>query len=182
MRAEMNNKEEKMVEQKPQSPTHFTHGVLPVLMASLISGLAGAISQKNLQNGGRNPYLLSSELCVASVISLSTSLLFSADGKRIQSHGFFDQWTVYTLIPVFTNAVGGIVVGLVTKYAGSVRKGFALIFGMVLTGVAQSIHDGVALSISQIIGGIIAALSLWLHATNPYVKDAGKAGKRQKQD
>lgn len=39
------------------SSRHFTHGVLPVLIASFISGLAGAISQKNLQNDGRNPYL-----------------------------------------------------------------------------------------------------------------------------
>mmetsp|Transcript_14246 Transcript_14246/g.21583 ORF Transcript_14246/g.21583 Transcript_14246/m.21583 type:complete len:338 (-) Transcript_14246:655-1668(-) len=164
-------------ERKPQSSSHFSHGVLPVLMASFISGLAGAISQKNLQNGGRNPYLFSSELCIASVLSLSVSLLFSPDGERIKSNGFFDQWTMHTLIPVFTNAIGGIVVGLVTKYAGSVRKGFALIFGMVLTGVAQSINDGLPLSLSQVVGGVLAGLSLWLHATNPY-----KEAKSQKQD
>ncbi len=175
-----------IMEEKQQSAqrssNHFTHGVVPVLMASFISGLAGAISQKNLQNGGRNPYLFSSELCIASIISLSISLLFSPDGERIKSNGFFDQWTITTLIPVLTNAVGGIVVGLVTKYAGSVRKGFALIFGMVLTGVAQSINDGLPLSSSQIIGGVIAALSLWLHATNPYVQVPLKSGKSQKQD
>lgn len=158
------------------SSTSFTQGVLPVLLASFISGLAGAISQKNLQNEGRNPYLFSSELCVASILALSISLLFSADGEKIRS-GFFDQWTLQTLIPVFTNAVGGIVVGLVTKYAGSVRKGFALIFGMILTGVVQSIKDGLPLSPSHIVGGCLAACSLWMHSTNPY-----QAPVRQKQD
>lgn len=146
-----------------KSSRHFTHGVLPVLLASLISGLAGAISQKNLQNHGRNPYLFSSELCVASVLTLLSSLMFSPDGQRIRMNGFFDQWTVPTMIPVLTNAIGGIIVGLVTKYAGSVRKGFALIFGMILTGVVQSIIEGVPLSSAKVVGGIFAALSLWTY-------------------
>lgn len=168
------NEEEQASEIKVQSSRHFTHGVLPVLLASFISGLAGAISQKNLQNGGRNSYLFSSELCVASVLTLLVSLTVSADGQRIRSNGFFDQWTMSTFIPVFTNAIGGIIVGLVTKYAGSVRKGFALIFGMILTGVVQSINDRVPLSPAQVIGGICAAMSLWIHATNPRIPSPSK--------
>lgn len=110
---------------------HWTYGVLPVLLASFISGLAGALSQKYLQaaGGGRNAIFFSMELCIGSVLLLSTSLLLSQDGQRIREFGFWHEWTIYTFIPILTNSVGGIVVGLVTKYAGSVRKGFALIFG-----------------------------------------------------
>jgi len=159
-------------------PKHVTHGVAPVLLASFLSGLAGAISQKNLQSasgqasGGRNPYLFSAELCIASLVLLFISLTFSQDGKMIQQHGFFHEWTAQTFIPIVTNAVGGIVVGLVTKYAGSVRKGFALIFGMLFTGFIQSFMSdtgSVAVSKEQIVGGLIAAMSLWMHATHPYV-------------
>ena len=39
-------------------------------------------------------------------------------------------------------AMGGLVVGLVTKYAGGVVKGFALIAGIIITGVAQWLVDG----------------------------------------
>jgi len=164
------------------SARHFTHGVLPVLLASFISGLAGAITQKNLQqgtsedgkSGGKNAVLFSAELCVASLLLLGSSLLVNDDGKKIAKNGFFDQWTVHTLIPIFTNAAGGIVVGLVTKYAGSVRKGFALIFGMLLSGVVQAALDEheegrAAISTEEIIGGLLASMSLYLHATNPYV-------------
>jgi len=162
---------------------HVTHGVAPVLLASFISGLAGALSQKNLQSasgcgtsGGRNSYLFSMELCVASVIFLSLSLSSSDDGARIARYGFFDGWTPPTLIPIVTNALGGIAVGLVTKYAGSVRKGFALIFGLLLSGVVQTLlstegerDEGVNLSKEQIVGGILAAVSLWIHSSWPYV-------------
>jgi len=150
---------------------HWTHGVVPIMLASFISGLSGALSQKNLQaqGGGRNPYLFSMELCAASAILLAFSLVMSPDGRTIAKNGFWDGWTSTTWIPILTNSVGGILVGLVTKYAGSVRKGFALIFGMFLSGVVQAFNSDKGVSIEQSVGGILAALSLWMHATNPPV-------------
>jgi UDP-sugar transporter A1/2/3 len=149
---------------------HFTHGVAPILLASFISGLAGALSQKNLQavGGGRNAYLFSMELCAATSLILGASLLVTPDGEAIAKRGFWDGWTVNTLIPIFTNSVGGITVGLVTKHAGSVRKGFALIFGIFLSGIIQAlVQPDEAISTQQLVGGVMAAFSLYMHATNP---------------
>lgn len=154
---------------------HFTHGVCPIMLASFISGLAGALSQKNLQqmgrsgvSGGRNPYLFSMELCLASTLVLLLSLLVSSDGKAIVEHGFWKDWTPQTLIPIATNSVGGILVGLVTKYAGSVRKGFALILGIFLSGVLQAmLQSEKGVRPEQVVGGLLAAIALYIHATNP---------------
>lgn len=111
------------------------------------------------------------ELCVVSLISLAFSMLRSEDGRRIRNEGFFHNWTPRTIIPILTNAAGGIVVGLVTKYAGSVKKGFALIFGLLLSGILQAVQDdggkGSNISVEHIIGGLIAACSLWLHSAFP---------------
>jgi UDP-sugar transporter A1/2/3 len=73
--------------------SHWSQGVAPLMLASFISGLSGAISQKSLQTlggGGRNPYLFSMELCAASGLILGCSLLISHDGQRIAERGFFD--------------------------------------------------------------------------------------------
>jgi UDP-sugar transporter A1/2/3 len=157
---------------------HVTHGVVPVLFASFISGLAGALTQKNLQGAskkassvtkGRNTYLFSMEMTVASALVLLVSLLVSSDGKAMSQNGLLHKWTPQTLIPIFTNSIGGILVGLVTKHAGSVRKGFALIFGLLLSGVIQAGSSN-GVSTAQIVGGLLAACSLWLHTTNPYRK------------
>ena len=154
----------------------FTHGVVPVLLASFISGLAGALVQRSLQGGGddaalsptqrkpKNSYLFSMELTSASVIVLLGSLFLSGDGRIMLSNGFFHQWTPGTMIPILTNSMGGILVGLVTKHAGSVRKGFALIFGILLSGLLQAVAGTAGVSSAQIMGGILAAASLWLHA------------------
>lgn len=175
-----------------------THGVVPILVASLISGMAGALTQKNLQGGSfggrgeliwgkkksrktstkasrsptttrppRNAYLFSMEMNIASVILLLASLGMSSDGRNIlQSRAFFDNWTLETWIPVITNSIGGILVGLVTKHAGSVRKGFALIFGLLLSGMFQA--SGTGIRTHQVVGGLLAATSLWMHTTHPY--------------
>jgi UDP-sugar transporter A1/2/3 len=57
-------------------------------------------------------------------------------------------------------------VGLVTKYAGSVRKGFALIFGLLLSGILQS-KGGEGVEKEQVVGGILAAISLWMYSSFP---------------
>ena len=164
---------------------HLVHGVLPVLLASFLSGLAGALSQQNLQKagGGRNAYLFSMELCVASVLILTTSLAFSPDGKQLFEKGFWEGWTPLTFIPILSNSVGGIIVGLVTKYAGSVRKGFALIFGILLSGIAQTAwQPEYTIKTEEIAGGVLAAISLYLHATNPPLPSKLAPTKTTKQD
>lgn len=177
---------------------HVTYGVAPILLASFISGLAGALSQKNLQSagGGRNPYQFSMELCAGSSAMLVLKLLASSMGgggsgetasstTTTSSMGMWEGWTLMTLIPIFTNSAGGIVVGLVTKYAGSVRKGFALIFGILLSGLVQEfVTNGAgegSVRPEQIIGGLIAAVSLYLHATNPPKKAATAASSNDKK-
>lgn len=164
----------------------FTHGIIPIIAASGISGLAGALTQLNLQGGGsklimwgrkdkpnvqrppRNAYLFSMEMNVASVILLLGSLVMSSGGRDIlrTPSTFFSNWTPQTFIPVVTNAIGGILVGLVTKHAGSVRKGFALIFGLLLSGLFQA--NGSGIRCEQVVGGLMAAASLWLHTVHPY--------------
>ena len=164
-----------------------TDGVLPILLASFLSGLAGALVQKAVQGGGRqmrrvrvregkaaamvkpkNFYLFSTELGIASIFLLLVSFAFSGDGRRIASHGFFHGWTPATLFPILTQSFGGICVGLVTKHAGSVRKGFALIFGMLLSGMVTARGGG--LGVEQIVGLILASTSLFLHTRYPYRK------------
>lgn len=84
--------------------------------------------------------------------------------------GFFDNWTPQTLIPIFTNAAGGIIVGLVTKHSGAVKKGFALIFGLLLSGILQALgsdEENEVVSKEQVVGGILSALSLYLHSAFP---------------
>ena len=156
------------------SSRHFYRGVLPIMVASFLSGLAGAITQISLQVGNRDSLLFTVELCAASILIILASFLTSEDGSQIWERGFFDEWTLSTIVPILTNSVGGILVGLVIKYAGTVPKGFALIFGIALTGMVQSHNEKKALSKEKVVGGVLVAVSLWMHATNSYVEQKSR--------
>ncbi|KAH3758344.1 Nucleotide-sugar transporter family protein [Pelomyxa schiedti] len=114
-------------------------GLIPAFVAALLSGLASALSQWSLQGKNRNTYLFSAELAVYTSLVLlvqsGTSAAWSGDWKFVT--GFFTGWTPSTLIPVATNGVGGVIVGLVTKYAGSVSKGYSIVAGILLTATIE---------------------------------------------
>lgn len=69
---------------------------------------------------------------------------------------------------MFTNAAGGVLVGLVTQHSGAVRKGFALIFGLLLSGMLQNfVLSDEGITGEQVLGGALASCSVWMHSKFP---------------
>lgn len=62
--------------------------------------------------------------------------------------------------------------GQVTKYAGGVVKGFALIAGIIVTGIAQWIVDGKPLGNKDLLAVILVSVSIFLHSKFPASKKA----------
>jgi len=161
-----------------KSATSFSKGILPCLAAAFISGLAGALSQKGVQMAGgtgRNAYLYTVELSVFSSISLLFSMFATKNGRKALrggdgkdgEGGFFRHWTLASMIPITVRALGGVLTALVHKYAGATRKGFALIGGLVLTGVIQSLVEGERLSTDELLAMAMVILSSYLHISYP---------------
>lgn len=160
---------------------HF--GIMMVCGASMISGLSAALTQRALVGSRpRHPLFFSAELAVYGIAFLVVNALVNPNSKEkdiILSGGLFNGWTMLTLVPVVTNAFGGLVVGLVTKYAGGVVKGFALIAGLIITGFAQWIIDNKALQPKDWVACVLVALSIYLHSSFPIPK-AAVASKEKK--
>ena len=158
--------------------SRFALGIVPCLAASFLSGLAGALSQKGLQftgGSGRNAYLYTIEVSAFSAICLTLSLVSELPravgraektGGGIRNLDLFKHWSPKTFYPIFIRATGGVLTALVHKHAGSVAKGFAMICGLVLSGVLQNLLDDEDLSLEQFFGIILVNLSSWLHFTN----------------
>ncbi|KAL7552608.1 hypothetical protein ACHAWF_015848 [Thalassiosira exigua] len=160
--------------EKTRAHTSFRKGILPCLGAAFISGLAGALSQKGVQmdgGRGRNPYLYTVELGFFSSISLLVSLFATKNGRKSLSEegGLFKHWTPLSIIPIAVRALGGVLTALVHKYAGATRKGFALILGLVMTGVTQSAIEGERLSADELLAMVLVILSSYLHLSYPPV-------------
>ncbi|CAM9481477.1 unnamed protein product [Hapterophycus canaliculatus] len=150
-------------------------GVLPVMLAALLSGFLGAVTQRTLQRDRRNASLLSLELAVYGVAVLLLTSGLGVDrlqpkagaGGRSWLDGLFQGWTKLTWLPVLSQAAGGLVVGQVTKHAGSVKKGFALIGGIVLTAIVQNTLERSALTRVHWIAAVLVAGGTYLHSSRP---------------
>lgn len=144
----------------------FKLGVALVAGASMLSGLSAALTQKALVDfRKRHPFFFSAELAVFGITFLLFNLIFNSD--IIEGGSLFSNWSLMTFLPVITNACGGLIVGLVTKYAGGVVKGFALIAGIIITGLAQFIFENKPLGTKSLYGILLVSISIYLHASYP---------------
>jgi len=174
------------VDESTRRKNHIITGVVPVLAASLISGLAGAWIQRSLQQrsaAGNNSLFLTLQMSAVSAVGWTASLLREARGRPRGGEvgsSWTTGWTAYTWLPILVNSVGGLLVGLVTKFSGVVPKGFALIAGMFLSGILQNMvstdtsgdeeHLSRRVSGQQWVGGVLAAISVYLHAAYPVAR------------
>jgi len=148
------------------SKNSLIYGIMPVLTGSILSGIATTVSQKVLQNDNKNSYLYTTELAVWGILTLIIYIQFN--NEKIGDDGVFKGWTYMTILPVFTNAMGGVFVGLVVKYAGGVRKGFGTVAGMFLTAVLSFFIEYTPFSVSTWIALPLLIASVYIHTSYPY--------------
>ncbi|KAI3499841.1 hypothetical protein L1887_35654 [Cichorium endivia] len=144
------------------------YGIVPVLIASVLSGLASALCQWASQVKKHSSYLMTVEMSIVGSLCLLASISKSPDGEAMRQHGFFHGWTPLTFIPVFINAVGGILVGLVTSYAGGVRKGFVIVSALLVTAMLQFVFDGKPPSMFCLLALPLVMTSISIYQKYPY--------------
>eukprot|EP00045_Choanoeca_perplexa_P013115 m.146572 g.146572 ORF g.146572 m.146572 type:complete len:332 (-) comp16244_c0_seq7:968-1963(-) len=144
-------------------------GVIPVFAASILSGVASAITQRNLQRHNRSSYLFSMELAVYSSIAMIARVLVSGNElSAIAVKGPFYSFPLTTMAPILLQSCGGIIVGLVVKHAGGVRKGFSILAGILLTGLIDNVVAGNPLTTAKLLALPLVLVSTYVHITRPY--------------
>ncbi|KAE8697383.1 CMP-sialic acid transporter 5 [Hibiscus syriacus] len=114
-------------------------------------------------------YLMTVEMSiVGSLCLLSSTFKSPPDGEAIKRHGFFYGWTPLTLIPVATNALGGILVGLITSLAGGVTKGFVIVSALPVTAMLQFLFEGKPPSTFSLMALPLVINSVSIYQKYPY--------------
>ncbi|OQU85189.1 CMP-sialic acid transporter 5 isoform X2 [Sorghum bicolor] len=145
------------------------YGIIPVTVASMLSGLASSLCQWASQVKKHTSYMMTIEMSFIGSMCLLASTYRSPDGEAIRKYGFFHEWTFWTVVPVLMNAVGGILVGLVTTYAGGVRKGFVIVSALLVTALLQFVFDGKPPSLYCLMALPLVATSIFIYQKYPYV-------------
>ena len=145
----------------------WTTGVIAVLAASALSGLGSTLSQRATAVYGRLVPLLNLEMALTSSLILAASLAFSPDGRRVMGEGFFSGWESTTMVPVVCHAVGGLLVAQVTSSLGGVAKGFAIVAGLVITGITQAALASRLPQREVLAALLLVVVSVALHTSYP---------------
>lgn len=148
------------VEQKPLL------GFMAAIGACVISGVAGVYFEKILKGSDISVWIRNIQLSFLS-IPFGFGTCFITDRENIFNKGFFFGYDTFVVYLVVLQAVGGLLVALVVKYADNILKGFATSLAIIISCVASIILFDFKLSVQFSLGAMLVMCSIFLYGYTP---------------
>jgi UDP-sugar transporter A1/2/3 len=148
-----------------------TAGFIAVLIAACMSGFAGVYFEKMLKSSGTSLWIRNIQMGVSSIIGGVAGIYLSGELDGVRQNGFFYGYNNIVVMVILLQAVGGLVVAVVVKYADNILKGFAASFSIVtsciLSYVAFDFHPTWVFAL----GAVLVNVSMYLYTFEPPAKD-----------
>jgi UDP-sugar transporter A1/2/3 len=127
-------------------------GLIAIAIATVLSGLAGIWFEKVLKGSQQSVILRNIQL---SLFSCMTGILMGLNPTNrnfISTYGFFYGYNALTWLAILLQALGGLIVAYVVKYADNILKGFATSISIIVTSLISVFFLGGALNGIFLIG------------------------------
>merc|ERR1711994_367733 len=141
-------------------------GFTAALTACMLSGFAGVYFEKILKGSDISVWMRNVQLAILSV-PLGLCTAFVKDGSKISEHGFLHGYDSFVWFTVAQNALGGLLVAVVVKYADNILKGFACSLAIIITCVASIFIFDFSLSLQFSVGALLVIGSIFLYGYQP---------------
>jgi len=147
-------------------------GIVVVFTAACTSGFAGAYLEKMYKESGSKKQSVWFRNAQLACFSLPVAIIGSMwrDGERLRANeGIFQGYDGFVLLVIALQAMGGLVVAAVLRYAGNVLKCFAVSISICNCAVATTLfsNDDHNLSASAILGIALVIWSTFLYSNAP---------------
>ncbi|XP_062285173.1 solute carrier family 35 member A3b [Scomber scombrus] len=119
-------------EQKVLSAGSQFVGVMAVLMACVSSGFAGVYFEKILKETKQSVWVRNIQLGLFGFVFGILGMVIY-DGQRVRDLGMFQGYNTITCTVVVLQALGGLVIAVVIKYADNILKGFATSLSIIVS-------------------------------------------------
>eukprot|EP00063_Salmo_salar_P050258 XP_014025093.1 PREDICTED: UDP-N-acetylglucosamine transporter-like isoform X3 [Salmo salar] len=107
-------------------------GVVAVLVACCSSGFAGVYFERILKETKQSVWVRNIQLGMFGLV-FGLMGMFAYDGERVRESGMFKGYNTITWTVVALQALGGLVIAAVIKYADNILKGFATSLSIILS-------------------------------------------------
>jgi UDP-sugar transporter A1/2/3 len=112
-------------------------GLLAVIVACMLSGLAGVYFEKVLKGSSTTLWIRNIQLSFWSIIPALFVGVLWMDGAEIAERGFFVGYNGVVWMAICFQAFGGIIVALCVNYADNIAKNFATSISIIISCVAS---------------------------------------------
>ena len=137
-------------------------GLLAVIISCLSSGFAGVYVEKMLKQTSASLWLRNVQLGMFGAL---TGLMgvFLKDWGAISQRGFLAGYTPLVWLVISQQALGGLIVAIVVKYADNILKGFSTSLSIIISCIASVFLFSYVISIGFIIGSILVMVAIYLY-------------------
>ena len=138
-------------------------GLIAVLCAACTSGFSGVYFEKVLKGSSTSLWLRNVQMGIPSVV-IAFITVYAKDSAAVSVQGFLGGYTPLVWTVVTVQAVGGLIVAVVVKYADNVLKVFATSFSIVVSCIISAIFFDFHASGAFIVGASLVVLSTVLYS------------------
>jgi UDP-galactose transporter len=138
-------------------------GLAAVLCAACTSGFSGVYFEKILKGSTTSLWIRNVQMGLPSVI-VAFLTVFIKDSVIVAKQGFLGGYTPIVWTVVIVQAVGGLIVAVVVKYADNVLKVFATSFSIVVSCILSAIFFDFHASFMFVVGASFVVVSTVLYS------------------
>jgi UDP-sugar transporter A1/2/3 len=142
---------------------HRFVGLVAVLCAACTSGFSGVYFEKILKGSQTSLWLRNVQMGLPSVV-IALITVYAKDAAAVSHQGFLGGYSPLVWTVVIVQAVGGLIVAVVVKYADNVLKVFATSFSIVISCVLSAIFFDFHASFAFVIGAGLVVVATGLYS------------------
>lgn len=152
-----------------------------VFSVCILSGFTSVYFEKMLKVADISIWVRNVQMSLLSIpLGIATCLITDLD--NITTNGFFHGYDLFVVYIISFQALGGILVGLVMKYADNILKGFATSFSIIISCMASVYLFEFNLTVQFAIGVSIVIGSIYLYSYIPVSLDNNQTDKTTNQN
>ncbi|KAF9086313.1 hypothetical protein BGX23_008985 [Mortierella sp. AD031] len=136
-------------------------GLFAVLTSCISSGFAGCYFEKILKGTESDMWVRNLQLGISG--SLFSFLAMFYDRQKIYDGGMFQGYSAITWCVITNQALGGLLVAIVVKYADNILKGFATSLSIITSGMISVYFFDFEPSIQFQLGTLVVILATFLY-------------------
>jgi UDP-galactose transporter len=138
-------------------------GLIAVLCAACTSGFSGVYFEKILKGSQTSLWIRNVQMGLPSVL-MAFLTIYAKDSAIVAKEGFFGGYSPIVWTVVTVQAVGGLIVAVVVKYADNVLKVFATSFSIVVSCILSAIFFDFHASFAFMVGASLVVTATVMYS------------------